>query len=607
MNIMSAVKVIGLGAMIGVVGCGEGVAAESTRLQRPQDLLGKGYRFTEKDFQKEVASDKLFYIPIGVDDDGMKEVSPNLQKMPAILKDAQALVAGYRPSETGDKRGKVFAYYPESTYKHTVDYVGDGWVIARAYSLMDQKYFRGFIYTDENDMYVDGQKLQHAYYALVGVQKVPLANGSSQSMYAFVKLDSETCRLAFEAREYNDKALYATKKENDRREVARRDYAYKQERERVERPYHKELAKVFNGFAFRDIKSQFHFPEELSDMMDEIEFKDLGTFNFSKSDNPRTGLETNFVNAIKTQDWKYVVECVRTNVGLNDNPVQCASNALQSAYGFTRYFRMPKYAARQKLKKYACYIVDLHGNEITRLNPESFRYLTHLPIDVEFYCIKDADVQFVKKFVDGRDTNGFIAACKEGKVDKFNSAFEKAFVGFEIRDVESQYHFPENPISIKVRDGKSVMYGDSESENPKVINEMFENKEWVKLATCLGIKVSPDTDPALCAKDALVRMSSCWRMICLASRSYEPQKRDRKTGKKLKTRADFCFFIVDENANEQVKVAVSKDYRDFLKLTISAELYCVPKEEKELFDNLSDASIFEETWKKKYGKMSAEQ
>lgn len=621
MNIMFATKVIALGVMIGVVACGEGVAAEAPRLQRPQDLLGTGYRFTEKDFQKEVASDKLFYVRDG-DDDGMKEVSPNLQRMPAILKDAQALVTGYRPSETGDKRGKVFAYYPESTYKHTIDYVGDGWVVARAYSLMDQKYFRGFIYTDENDMYVDGQKLQHAYYVLVGVQKVPLANGSSQSMYAFVKLDSETCRLAFEAYEYNDKALYATKKENDRREVARREHAYKQERERIDGLYHKELTRVFNGFAFRDIRSQFHFPNELSSVINDLEFIDPGSFHCSKDDRElRTGIETNFENAIKSQDWRYVIDCVQIEVAANDDPVQCASNALRRAYEFTRYFKLrnnfkmsnKEYREYQeKLKKYRYYVVDQHSNTI---QPETLKigYRVQLPIDADLYCVRRSDCERVRKFLNEGDVKGFVKALDEHESNKFNDAFERVFSNFAFRNVEAQFHFPEDAqsISIEVWKGGVVMCGEDFSDDTPIIDEMLSNHDWCRLATSLGVSVSADSNSEQIAKDTFAKIPLCWRMISLKSRKYEPPRYNRATGKRSRARKEFSFFIVDKKAAEQVKFIVVEDhvwndFRDFLQFAVGAELYCLPNEDKAIFDNVHDAKAFEELWNKKYGKATGE-
>ena len=610
MSKLSKTTVVALAVMIGIVGCSDGVDAENPPNRR-QDMPGADYRFTEKDFQKEIASDELFYIPDG-DDDGMKEVTPNLQKMPVMLKDAQALVTGYRPPETGEKRGRIFVYYPESTYKHTIDYVGDGWVVARAFSLVDQRYIRGFIYTDKDDMYVDGQELQHAYYALVGVQKVPLANGSSQSMYAFAKLDSETCRLAFEAYEYNSKVLNATQEENDRREVARREYAYKQERARIEGPYHKELAKVFNGFAFRDIKSQFHFPDELSCLTNEFEFANPGVFNCYKDDNARTENETNFVNAIKSQNWKYVAKCVQRDIMPKDDPIQQASNALRRAYGFTRYFWLPsnkcwqKY--REKLDKYRCYVVDRHCNTI-ELETLGSRCRLHLPVGSDLYCIKKADESFFKKFIDGRDANGFVVAYNER--EKFNAAYyselEKLFADIDFPDVEDQLHCPSSlsPLTeyIAVKDSGTLRNSTSSFEDGPIIAKKdflkaTNDRDWNSVMMLIGYSPVESGNPIQCAKDARTKVSEFGRRICLAPKKYVPKRNGRPGMDEMKEQ--YCYCIVNRHAPVQLKWVSPKDEDPTILLPVDAELYCVANEDRALFEKIKDVGGFVKTWHEKY-------
>ena len=634
MGSLSVKAFVVLGAMIGVIGCGEDGNAESIRAKgaqrqkSSQDMLDYAYRFLEKDFPKECASEKLFYVPDGVDD-GLKVVRANLKKMPDMFAFSYTLgeltptsiAYGYCPPNEGDNRGKIyFCDSDDGTDK--ISHVGDGWVIAES---LRQRDYCGFIYTDEDDMYVEGQKLKGGFYVLVGRQKVPLANGSSLSMYAFVKLSPESNRVALEAYKYNAKAVSATIDENDDRRK-KRDRAEKErkekEREAVEAEYHKELGKCFSDFVFRDLKSQFHLPDELSNVINDIEFIDPGSFRCSKDDRElRTGIETNFENAIKSQDWKYVIDCVQIDIAANDDPAQCASNALQRAYEFTRYFKVrndfkmsnKEYREYQeKLKKYRYYIVDLHSNTI---HPETLKigYRVQLPIDADLYCVKRADYERFEKFISEGDVKGFIRALDERESNKFNGAFEKVFSNFAFRKVEAQFHFPEDAqgISIKVWKEGAVMYGKYYSDDTPIIDKMLDNHDWSRFATSLGVLVSADSNPEQLAKDTYARIPSCWRMICLKPRGYEPPRYNRATGKKSRGRKDFSFFIVDKNAAEQVKFIVAEDhvwgdYRDFLQFAIGAELYCLPNEDKAIFDNVHDAKAFEDLWNKKYGKSAAE-
>ncbi len=77
-------------------------------------------------------------------------------------------------------------------------------------------YFYGFIETEDD--YVEGARLKSGFYTYLGTTRtVPLANGSSKTMYAFRKLDDKIASELFKAIEYNGKAIDAARNENGRR------------------------------------------------------------------------------------------------------------------------------------------------------------------------------------------------------------------------------------------------------------------------------------------------------------------------------------------------------------------------------------------------------
>jgi len=192
-------------------------------------LFGNGatasaYCFSEKDFQAESESKQMFYVKSGKDD-GLKAVVPNLRKIPAPLKAGTSLCGAFNPGLEDERHHKGWAYYNDPEYPTgyycEVVHVGDGWVVVKPNSMSMFGEYLGYIETD--DSYIEGQNLNAGFYTFVGTQKVPLVNGSTHTMHAFVKIDSESNILAVEAVRYNLKAHVATEEENQRR-CTKREY-----------------------------------------------------------------------------------------------------------------------------------------------------------------------------------------------------------------------------------------------------------------------------------------------------------------------------------------------------------------------------------------------
>ena len=216
------------------------------------DVLGAEYRFSEEDFRTESDTEKMFYVKDG-DDDGIKEVVPNLKQIPPILAADQCkyITEGYRP-QNDQNVGKVFFTDPDSYSREglsTVTHVDDGWIVVRTDARGLYGDYSGFIYTHDDETYIEGQKLKAGYYVLLGTQKVPLVNGSSMTMCAFTRLDSESNRLALEAKNYNEKAQEETRKENDRRAEYKR--------------HQEDFAEHIGEFQVVDFEKQIFLPEDL--------------------------------------------------------------------------------------------------------------------------------------------------------------------------------------------------------------------------------------------------------------------------------------------------------------------------------------------------------
>lgn len=214
-----------------------------------------GLAFKESDFKRESSSKEMFYVKDGKDD-GFKKVVPNLKRMPKTLS-LEPLCNTFDP-ELASQHKKGTAYLnTESGFHCVVIYVGDGYVIVKPDSNVMYGNHCGYIETD--DEYIEGQGLRAGFYALVGRRKVPLVNGSTRSMYAYVQLDKKSNQVALEAVAYNNEAKTAAEKENGRRFQAKS----KHDAAMWVETFEKALTRSFLKFKVRPISEQIHIPEEL--------------------------------------------------------------------------------------------------------------------------------------------------------------------------------------------------------------------------------------------------------------------------------------------------------------------------------------------------------
>lgn len=144
-------------------------------------------------------------------------VVPNLIIIPKCI--SFSILCGSFNPELEERRVKGVSYLndPDSIYYAVVVHVGNGYVIVRPESTSMYGHYYGYIYTD--DEYVEGARLKFGFYTYLGTTKtVPMANGSSHTMYAFRKLEDKIAQEIRSATEYNAKACEAANKENRRRE-----------------------------------------------------------------------------------------------------------------------------------------------------------------------------------------------------------------------------------------------------------------------------------------------------------------------------------------------------------------------------------------------------
>ena len=236
----------------------------------------KGLVFKESDFKKESPSDKMFYVKNGKDD-GYKEVVPNLKRIPKSLS-IETLCASFNPELESFRHQKGMAYFNQedgTAYHCIVVHVGNGYVIAEPDSKLMYGDFCGYIETDDD--YVEGQTLKTGFYAFTGRKKVPLANGSSRSMYSFAKLDAASNKLAVDAVFYNAEAIQAAEKENARRDDAKRQ----DNRNAYNDAVYKALAKESKRFKVRSITEQIHLPLDLKDKKDVFTIEEESDLNYN--------------------------------------------------------------------------------------------------------------------------------------------------------------------------------------------------------------------------------------------------------------------------------------------------------------------------------------
>ena len=396
MNKLSVTIVIVLGVIIGVGGCGKGEKAESVKQiqqQRPQDMLGDRYRFSEKDFQKEIMSAELFYVPDGKDD-GMIKVRPNLRNIPELLREAPYISEGFCPRTEGSNEGRIYLVDSDAS-SCRVAHVGDNWVVAQA----PRTRYRGFIYTRDDDVYVTGQELRKGYYVLVGVQKVPLANGSSESMFAFVRLDSESERLAFEAHEYNDEVESAAGRENVVRDIRRTKCSLTNE-----------LAKLAANFEVPTLAAQIHLPSSLQ--------KENSIFDFEKEDAIQGWWEKKLTRreleeTVKSGQIEKLFGRAYSFSGVT--PSEQAACALERCYTGRRYLYLKKEYTKDAMRSYKVYAfsrVDNDKRDGEVLTCYGTVIGTYFEVDLwmDVYIIEEDDSELISL---SNDKKAFIAAFEK--------------------------------------------------------------------------------------------------------------------------------------------------------------------------------------------------
>jgi len=216
-----------------------------------------GFTLRGDDLKSEAKTDKLFYVRNGKDD-GFAKVVPNLKKIPTWVHGG-TLAHCLNPHLEADLRirGKAYLNDPENRWGSwcVVNHVADGHVIVRPDDPSWSGDYYGYIETDDD--YVEGANLRRGLYAFVGKKTVPLANGSSMTMYAFASIDREISDKVIAALEYNFEAKEEAEKENGRRSSAKS----KEEKTRKFEAVYKALSEEFKGFAIPDVNKQVHVPK----------------------------------------------------------------------------------------------------------------------------------------------------------------------------------------------------------------------------------------------------------------------------------------------------------------------------------------------------------
>ena len=364
------------------------------------DLLGAEYRFSEEDFRTESNTEKMFYVKDG-DDDGLKEVVPNLKNIPELLKNPKSLPEGFRPGSENNI-GNVYYTDPDALINAgicTVVHVGDGWVVARtAWTEMFGDY-SGFIYTQDEDVYIEKQRLKAGFYVLIGTQEVPLVNGSSKTMFSFVKIDRQSNQLALSALDYNLKAKEATEKENERRSGLRRTHAIEGKKQAC----CQELEKTLKGFSFRPFKSQLHFPCDKKEIMDGINsipesFIIREGYGTGSNEDPEDMITT----AINNHKWDVVnTYLYRWSIDADTDVAKYVKDVCANLRKCKRRFEISKVCDGCKF-----YIVNPDKEEqVSVAKRYSYSNMWELPVSADFYCVKKEDVN---EFDDLKDGNKFV-------------------------------------------------------------------------------------------------------------------------------------------------------------------------------------------------------
>ena len=148
-------------------------------------------------------------------------------------------------------------YLNSNSFSHAVvTHVGDGFVTARPADVRTYGNCSGYIVTD--DEYVEGDELKNGFYTYIGTKTVPLANGSSRTMHAFVKLDEVVNKKALDALAYNTKAVEAAKAELARRARAEQRAFDNNPTAQIDKLFRKALAGYDHTRQWKKIMGHIH-------------------------------------------------------------------------------------------------------------------------------------------------------------------------------------------------------------------------------------------------------------------------------------------------------------------------------------------------------------
>lgn len=204
-------------------------SCKSESKQADRLVAESGDRGTSLKLKKLRNSDALFYegsFPQGTSglefedqyntDGRYKSVAPNVYVLPDTVS-IHELCSSFEP-ELEERRKKGVAYYndPDSSYFCIVVHVERGHVIVKPNSPSVHGHYYGYVETD--DEYVEGASLKLGFYTFLGTTKrVPLANGSSHTMYVYRKMGEGMAAEFIKAIKYNAKACEAAETENANR------------------------------------------------------------------------------------------------------------------------------------------------------------------------------------------------------------------------------------------------------------------------------------------------------------------------------------------------------------------------------------------------------
>ena len=353
-----------------------------------------GLAFKESDFKRESSSKEMFYVKDGKDD-GFKKVVPNLKRMPKTLS-LEPLCNTFDP-ELASQHKKGTAYLnTESGFHCVVIYVGDGYVIVKPDSNVMYGNHCGYIETD--DEYIEGQGLRAGFYALVGRRKVPLVNGSTRSMYAYVKLDKKSNQVALDAVTYNNNAVAAAEKENSRRYYAKKKHDVEVRNNAID----KALSRIAAKFKIRPIVEQLHLPSELKAKRTTFSLKD-NIINYAQY-----GLKTKKVEelqqAIEKGNWRDLVE-LSGRVGIvyatpeyvryqgEGSPEEIAESIMEYCLSGWRNLHCSNSALGKNVRHYAFISVapDLGKAEKISIEDEGDRFIVPIRLCADVYVVPESE------------------------------------------------------------------------------------------------------------------------------------------------------------------------------------------------------------------------